>query len=115
MRTREVRYPVQFRLGRKLLEDIDSIVDYTEESRNEWLMTAIHRYLKRGRPIAHKVTAETILYDKTVLMIRVDAETLDLINEECYGKDLPRTIWLLDACLSRLAEIKKARQRRKAA
>jgi hypothetical protein len=99
------RIPLQFRLGRGLLEDIDDLVlDSEHDNRNAWMIAAINRRIERGWPIPYGMTAEYLLRNKKTIMVRLDELTLEIIDEQCDEKEIARTMWLLDAMISYLAE-----------
>lgn len=107
------KYPVQFRLGQYLLAKVDEAVEQSGKSRNQWMIDAIHRYIERGESARYPITAEQILAHKVTLMVRVDSITLELVNEQCDDREIPRTVWLLDACISMLAASNGVRKRRR--
>ena len=85
---------------------IDRRRDRKGVSRNKWLENAVIDYLEQGEPTPCKITAEWLLCHKETVMVRLDAFTLELVNEQCEERGIPRTIWLLDACLSYMAKDK---------
>jgi hypothetical protein len=96
------KMPVQFRVGSALLKRIDRAVANSGASRNAWVSEAVDLYIERGKPLRLAITMEAVLAKKTTLMIRLDAEQVEEIDTICEEREYPRTIWLLDACLSHL-------------
>jgi hypothetical protein len=101
------RYAAQIKLGRGILSRIDYHRQREGVSRNQWIQEAIARHIERGRAIPYRFTAEWLLSRKSNVMMRLDGLTLSLMNEACMDQRIPRTVFLLDALLSRLAEDKK--------
>ena len=106
-------YSIGLRLSSTLLERIHQHCLLSNESRNKWLLRAARMMLKRGYPIRAKTTARELLIGKQPITFRVDPLTLELIDEACDEDDLTRTVWIMDAILSRLAKqpISKLRQK----
>lgn len=100
------RVPVQIKIGTGLLAEIDYAVLTSDcDSRNTWMVRATNKLLERsGNALPHCITVEHILRDKRVITLRIDELTLDLVNEQCEAKEIDRTLWLLDAMVSYLAE-----------
>jgi len=73
---------------------------------------AFRIYLRMRRPREVLVSAEKMLAHKVTLMARVEGDLIDEINTRCDEKDIPRTIWLLDACLNMLARKRAALHKR---
>lgn len=99
------KYPLQFRIGRRFLDRIGTAAENEGVSRNTWIMEAIQRRLKRpGKSCRWKVSAQELMSDRLAIMVRVDALTLDLLNEAAADEGTDsRTIWIIDACLASLA------------
>lgn len=98
----EEKVPVQFRIGSSLLERIDHAVANSGYSRNAWVTQAVEHLLETGAPAPYRITAEALLANKYTLMVRLDPFVVELIDEVCEDKGMPRTVWMLDACLSKL-------------
>ncbi len=99
------KVPVQFRIGKALLERVDDAVLYSDHnSRNLWMVEAIENQLEDGEPTPYLVTATMLLQDKETIMVRLPVLTLELVDEECDEREMDRTVWLLDAMLSQLAK-----------
>ena len=96
------RWPVQFRLGEALLRQVDHAAAVEGVSRNQWLVSAIQGLLELGKPMPYKFTARKLLKDKVTTMVRVDGLTLELMDEACDEENMVRTVFLLDAGLTKL-------------
>lgn len=96
------KWPVQFRLGEALLSRVDHAARVAELSRNQWLVDAIQELLDSGKPRPYRFTARQLLKDKITTMVRVDGLTLELMDEQCDDANIARTVFLLDACLTKL-------------
>lgn len=107
---KEPRHHVQFRIGYSLYQQIQKFADINYEcnSKNEWIVDAVQSQLQRGYPLKIKTSAIEIMHDRVTQMVRLDPTTLDQINNFCIKKDMSRTVWMIDACLSKIAEEKKA-------
>jgi uncharacterized protein (DUF1778 family) len=106
-------YSVGMRLGSSLLERITRHAYAKGESRNTWLINAARRQIKRGRALKAKTTARELLRDKQPLILRVDGLTLELIDEACDELAINRTVWMMDAALSRMQEQPLSKMRRR--
>lgn len=96
------RYSAQFKIGKVLLAMIDRRRK-PGVSRNRWMEEAVVSYLEKGEATPCKLTAEWLLAEKETVMIRLDPLLLSLVDEQCDEKQIPRTVWLMDACLSKIA------------
>lgn len=106
-------YSIGMRFSTPLLERIKTHSLLVGESRNTWLLGAAHRQIKRGGPLKAKTTARELLVDKQPFIFRVDPLTLELIDEACDEDNVNRTVWMMDAALSRMTEQPLAKLRRK--
>lgn len=105
----EPRFHVQFKVGFALYKTIQKFSDINEgcNSKNEWIVEAVQSQLKRGYSLKIKTSAVDILHDKVTQMVRLNPTTLDQVNNFCTEKDMSRTVWMIDACLSKIAEEKR--------
>ncbi len=106
------RFAAQFKIGRTVLKKIDGKCQKENVSRNHWMHTAVIQYIERGEAVPYAITAEDLLTRKHTVMLRLDSLTLGLISEYCHEKKIPRTVFLLDAFLSRLASERKVKSKR---
>ncbi len=109
------KIPVQFKIGRPLLSLINYHSEKQNVSRNLWIASAVFSLLREEKAQPLAITAEELLSNKTIIQVRLDREILSLVDEICEQKNIPRTIFVLDACLSKLRRrrdrIKQATQR----
>lgn len=98
----EKKVPVQFRIGAKLLSKVDNAVEKSGQSRNAWVTDAVEVLLESGVPLPLRITAEELLANKYTLMVRLDPFVVETVDELCEEKEMPRTVWMLDACMSKL-------------
>lgn len=96
-------FPIAFRIGRGLKGRIEDAAITAGISQNSWMLEAIASMLECGYPHGSKVTAELILHQKISTMVRVPPLILELMNEYCDDRDMPRTIFLLDAMITKLS------------
>lgn len=99
----DVKYPVQFRMGAELFNLVCNAADEAEISRNRWITKAINELIDCEEPEPLPITARDLLCDKVTVMVRVDEGTLVRMNDECERIAMSRTVFLLDACLSKLS------------
>jgi len=93
---------LQFRVGRLLFIRIEQARISSDVSRNQWIGIAINQQIYDPDTIQAVTSAEEILNDKIPIVIRVDPLIAELVNEICEDRNVNRTIWLIDACLSLL-------------
>ena len=96
-------FPVGFRIGEGLKDMVEEAAAATGISQNRWMLEAINGLLNLGEPKGSGVTAELLLHRKIPTMVRVPPLTLELMNEYCEEREMPRTVFLLDALLTKLA------------
>lgn len=96
-------FPVGFRIGSQLKDRVELAAERAGISQNRWMLEAINGLLELGEPEGTDVTAELLLHQKVPTMVRVPPLMLELMNEHCEERDMPRTVFLLDALLTKLA------------
>lgn len=107
----EDKVPVQFRVGTKLLEKVDRAVEASGLSRTAWVADAVNELLETGKALPLRVTAAELLANKYTLMVRLDAFLVAMVDELCGEREMPRTVWLLDACMTKLRKNGEGKRR----
>lgn len=101
------KIPVQFKVSKEMLADIDNaMLDSDYPSRNLWMVAAAKRQLARSWSVPYRMTAYYLLHNRKTIMVRIDEPTLDAIDDQCDEMDIERTLWLVDAMISYIAEHK---------
>lgn len=95
--------PVQFKLGEGIADRIDSVVP-PDQSRNAWMVEAVEEMLALDEPVPTLITADELLSSKKTLMVRLPQYTVDVIDSVCEDRNIKRTVWLLDAMLSKISD-----------
>lgn len=98
--------PIQFRIGAQLMAKVCQAANNSGGSRNAWLTAAVESLLKSGKPRPLSITAGDLLADKRTLTVRLLPNVVARVNKICAERGIPRTVWLLDACMSRISRIK---------
>lgn len=98
------RLPIQFRIGAQLLAKVRWAIGKSGDSQNAWLTAAVESLLKSGKPHPLRITAESLLADKRTLTVRLLPDVVDRIDGVCGERGIPRTVWLLDACMTRVCK-----------
>lgn len=102
--TLDPKAPIQVRFGSGLLQRIDAAATEVGVSRNTWIAEAADKHLSRnGARKRYHTTAEELMADRTMFMVRLEPLLVGLIDEAAAWRGLTRTIWLMDACLAALA------------
>lgn len=94
---------IQFKLGRVLLNLMQFHYEKQGMSRNTWITSAVLHLLQRDKPRPIRISAEELLSNKITVQARLDKELVDLIDEVCTEKKIPRTIFVTDAILTKLS------------
>ncbi len=96
------RLPIQFRIGAQLLARIRQSIRTSGDSQNAWLTAAIKSLLRYNKPHPLCITAESLLANKHTLTVRLLPDVVSRIDKICRERRIPRTVWLLDACMTRI-------------
>ena len=96
--------PIQFRIGKLLLERIDKQAKKENKSRNEWIKQAALTLADSENEKPLRITASELLCNRRVLTIRLEPYLVELMDILCEEKKQTRTVWLLNACMSKLSK-----------
>lgn len=100
----EPRVPVQFRIGEGMLARLQHAVESSGQSRTGWVREACHDLLETGKPLRVKLTAAELLANRVTLMVRLEPFLVEMIDEACEERGVSRTVWILDACLTKMRQ-----------
>lgn len=103
---KEERVMLQFKAGVAFCKRIESAAGIKGISRNAWIVAAAQSLLDREEPLHCQTSASELFAKKKTLTCRVSPRIKTRIDQACQGK-IDRTIWLLDACLSKLTTEEK--------
>jgi len=96
---------VQFRVGKSLLGRMKRAAVASGDSRNTWIEQAVATFVQADFTTKKlDLTASEILADKTTVIARLEPSLVSKMNRYCDRQNRKRTIVLLDACISKLAE-----------
>lgn len=98
------RPSVNFRVGQQVLDSINTAVETSGKNRSDWILGAIQHQIRTGKPIPVRITAGALLSSKGLIRFKLDRDILEEIDQECARLGVKRTTWLLDACLTKIAE-----------
>lgn len=115
METKEDRKQLQFRLGEKLIKNVDVAVTWlvfldkpdTPKNRTDFVLEAIQRRLDAKNKCVFGSTADVAYGNRKPFMIRVSRDLMDLIDKDADKQALSRTNWVIDAILAELARLSK--------
>ena len=103
---KEKRVMLQFKAGVAFCKRIAEAAEAKGVSRNAWVVAAAQHLLKQENPTRCETSASELFAQKKTLTCRVAPRIKTRIDQACQGK-IDRTIWLLDACLSKLTTEEK--------
>jgi len=102
----ETKQMLQFKLGTPLLKLIDKHRSILHLSRNKWVTEAIVSLIENGDPTPCRITAESLFLNKATVLLRVSPLIFALATDCSKERHVTRTVWVTDACLSKLADPK---------
>jgi len=90
-------------MGRRFLARLDNAVAETDLSRKQWIEQAISLMLRRKKPQRLGLTPSELLHDRKVVLVRIDNAIVDAIDNRCEHLGYTRTLFILDACVTKMA------------
>jgi len=97
------RYNVPFNPGKILLDHATEAARRQGVYRHTWITNAIKNYIKRGA-VACPLMLEDILGHRVSVTLRLEHLLLETLNDLCQEKGVVRSIIMIDAVISQLAE-----------
>lgn len=112
----ENRKQLQFRLGVKLIQNIDTAIEWLArepwetdipENRTDFVLAAINARLEDSTPRLCGATADVLFGSRQPFMVRVPRETMEAIDADAAELEVSRTNWVIDAILLEIHRLAK--------
>lgn len=97
-------FSFQTRIGRRFIALLNIAAKKEHVSRNELINKAMHHRLAKSKTSFYPLRMQDVTTDRVLLQVRADTLLIELINEQCEELNMRRTNFVMDCCLTYLAE-----------